>query len=234
MGIGTKLRTYTMESYSICSKTFTEHLVNSRKELYEDTTFTDVTLVTDEMVPIQAHKSVLVTASSTFKKLLLLNPQSDPILYLRGVQKTDLETILKLANELDLKDFGSNSSVNLQNQSTQEISHQEAMLREALDELQNGSQSDTNSAMEDIGAKKETLMKKSLNTVVKMETAEDIDIMCKECGKSFSNEWNLKRHVKSVHEEVEYPCKYCDKKYNHKGNVKRHEYQAHSSVSKNH
>ena len=254
-----------MENYSICSRTFTEHLVNSRKELYDDKVFSDVTLVTDEMVPIQAHKSVLITASSTFKKLLRLNPQSNPILYLRGIQNQDLETILKfiylgetdvaenrldkileLANELDLKDFGSNSSINLPSR-TEEITNRYEVLKEALDELENnspttvqkefeGSTTSSRSAFKET-QKKDNPKKKSSpsNPVVKMENPEENMckemMMCKECGKTFSNEYNRKRHVKSVHDEVQYPCQHCDKKFNHQGNVRRHELSVHSSVN---
>merc|ERR1712126_75835 len=63
------------------------------------------------MVQILAHKTVLSSASSIFQELLLINSNSNPILYLKGVKHAELESILQfiylgeakvLENRLDL------------------------------------------------------------------------------------------------------------------------------------
>merc|ERR1712126_702721 len=63
------------------------------------------------MVQILAHKAVLSSASSIFQELLLINSNSNPILYLKVVKHAELESILQfiylgeakvLENRLDL------------------------------------------------------------------------------------------------------------------------------------
>ena len=77
-------------------KTFKIHLVSSIGDLMTKTKFTDVTLVSDDKAQFQAHKCVLSACSPVLKALLLKNPHSHPIIYLRGVMQQELESLLQL------------------------------------------------------------------------------------------------------------------------------------------
>ena len=83
------------EKYDLKWKTYSEHLVGVFKELGEEGHFADVTLVSDDQIQTPAHKVVLSACSSVLKTLLVNNPHSHPLLYLRGIKQTELQAILK-------------------------------------------------------------------------------------------------------------------------------------------
>jgi hypothetical protein len=76
-------------------KTFPTHLASTFQDLIKEGHFADVTLVSDEQVQIPAHKIVLSACSPVLKNLLLNNPHSHPLLYMRGVQQQELQSILQ-------------------------------------------------------------------------------------------------------------------------------------------
>lgn len=57
--------------------------------------FTDVTLVSDDLIHFQAHKIVLSSCSSLFKTLLSSNSHSNPLIHLSGITQWQLSNILK-------------------------------------------------------------------------------------------------------------------------------------------
>merc|ERR1711931_364010 len=83
------------EKYDLRWKTYSEHLVGVFKELGEEGHFADVTLVSDDQIQTTAHKVVLSACSPVLKTLLVNNPHSHPLLYLRGIKQTELQAILK-------------------------------------------------------------------------------------------------------------------------------------------
>merc|ERR1712096_413483 len=69
---------------------FQSNAGSSFKSLLSDTTFTDVTLVSDDMKLIQAHKIILRSASEFFRTILYKQPTQHPILFLKGIQHSNL------------------------------------------------------------------------------------------------------------------------------------------------
>merc|ERR1711923_261563 len=58
--------------------------------------FADVTLVTDDRKKIKAHRNILSACSSVFKDILEIDPQNNhPLIYLKGIQYTEMESILQ-------------------------------------------------------------------------------------------------------------------------------------------
>ena len=68
-------------------KTFNEH--------FNQNNFTDVTLITDDHVKIEAHKLVLCSGSKMFEKFLMDNPHSHPMMYLKGIKEQELKPLLE-------------------------------------------------------------------------------------------------------------------------------------------
>ena len=83
------------ETFCLSSKSFQSQLQTTLKELFTENTFADVTLVSDDQIQIPAHKFVLSACSPVLKNLLLNNPHSHPLLYLRGVKQQELQSILQ-------------------------------------------------------------------------------------------------------------------------------------------
>ena len=77
-------------------KLFRDQLYDNNKCLQNNNSFVDVTLVTDDNVTMQAHKLVLSANSSVLANILLSNPLPCPILYLRGIKKHELSSLLDL------------------------------------------------------------------------------------------------------------------------------------------
>ena len=65
------------------------------KDLYEEEKHFDVTLVCDDQTQFKAHKIVLSACSPVFKKIIDNNPSQHPLIYLRGIQSYEMESILQ-------------------------------------------------------------------------------------------------------------------------------------------
>ena len=65
------------------------------RELYVEGRYADVTLVSDDQTQFKAHKIVLSACSPVFKKIIDSNPSQHPLIYLRGVQSYEVESILQ-------------------------------------------------------------------------------------------------------------------------------------------
>ena len=81
--------------YAIEWRTFETHLTNTSKELLGDDRFADVTLVSDDLKPIKAHRIILSKASEIIKQLLEMNPSTHPLLYLKGINSVTLHSIIE-------------------------------------------------------------------------------------------------------------------------------------------
>ena len=82
-------------SLLIESNSFSEDIRETIESLYHTNVLSDVTIVSSDKVKFQAHKVVLFSGSTLFRHLLLDNPQSNPILFLSGLNKHDVEQILQ-------------------------------------------------------------------------------------------------------------------------------------------
>ena len=61
---------------------------------WDDNDLTDVTLVCDDTIQINAHKVILSASSEFFKTIFQKNKHSNLLLYLRGIDSKLLGTIL--------------------------------------------------------------------------------------------------------------------------------------------
>ena len=82
------------EHLSLIHTVFHKDLVSSLSYNFAETSFSDVTLVSDEQIPFQSHKFFLSACSPVLKGLLLSNPHCHPLIYLRGVKQQELLAIL--------------------------------------------------------------------------------------------------------------------------------------------
>ena len=101
---------------------FNENITSIFKSLREDKNFAAVTLACEDGKQIEAHKVILVASSPLFKKILIGNKHTHPLIYLRGwksidilaiidflyfgevnVHQENLDSFLSIAEELELK-----------------------------------------------------------------------------------------------------------------------------------
>ena len=83
------------ESYTLNWYTFSEHLQSMFRNLYEDGKYSDVTLVCDDQTQFKAHKIVLSACSSVFKSIINDLSHNTSVIYLRGIQHQEMESILE-------------------------------------------------------------------------------------------------------------------------------------------
>ena len=58
-------------------------LMQINKELLEEDDFKDVTLVSDDLHVVKAHKALLSKSSDVFRQMLMLKDDKDPIIFIR-------------------------------------------------------------------------------------------------------------------------------------------------------
>ena len=83
------------EKYSLTWHTYSDHLKNMMKELMMNEDYSDVTLVTEDKKQIKANINILSACSPFFKDFLKKEKNSNTIMYLRGVQYSEMESIMQ-------------------------------------------------------------------------------------------------------------------------------------------
>eukprot|EP00092_Neocalanus_flemingeri_P013082 GFUD01014097.1.p1 GENE.GFUD01014097.1~~GFUD01014097.1.p1 ORF type:complete len:352 (-),score=72.11 GFUD01014097.1:39-1094(-) len=81
------------EKFCLRWNDFESNISTAFRELRDDKDFFDVTLACNGD-QIQAHKVILSACSPFFRNILRRNPHQHPLLYLKGVKYTDLQSVL--------------------------------------------------------------------------------------------------------------------------------------------
>jgi len=81
------------EKFCLRWNDFESNISTAFRELREDKDFFDVTLACEDE-QIQAHKVILSACSPFFRTVLRRNPHQHPLLYLKGVKFSDLQSVL--------------------------------------------------------------------------------------------------------------------------------------------
>ena len=119
-------------------------------EMMTSNAFADVTLVTDDKQQIMAHRNILSACSPVFKNILQLDSRNtNPIIYLRGIQFAEMESIMKfiylgearfdedrigeflmVSNNLEIKGLSTDLEINNQISLNQESSEDDNYITE--------------------------------------------------------------------------------------------------------
>ena len=81
------------EKFCLKWNDFESNISSSFKDIKDEKDFMDVTLACEES-QVAAHKVVLSACSSFFRSVLRRNPHQHPLLYIKGVRFSDLESLL--------------------------------------------------------------------------------------------------------------------------------------------
>ena len=107
-------------------------LMQINKELLEEDHFKDVTMVSDDLHVVKAHKALLSKSSDVFRQILMLQDDKNPIIFIRGssqkqlksilnfiylgeteVTEEDINVFLQLAKDFKLKEFADTKTKNV-------------------------------------------------------------------------------------------------------------------------
>ena len=83
----------TSEKFCLRWNDFESHVSGSFREIRDSKDFFDVTLVCGEE-QVQAHKVIISACSPFFRDILRRNPHQHPLLYLKGVKFTELQSVM--------------------------------------------------------------------------------------------------------------------------------------------
>ena len=183
------------DKFSLTWHKYSDHLKNMMKELMMNDDYSDVTLVTEDKKHLKANVNVLSACSPVFREIFKREKNSSLIMYLRGIQFPEMESILQfiylgkatfkeermdeflaVAKLLEIKEL-----CNAENQILQDrYAHTKDEQYE--EPLQNDHVPPT-------------------DTVDEQTVSDDIRYACDECDYKATQQSVLFRHIQSKHEE---------------------------------
>ena len=228
------------------------------EELMMNEDFSDLTLVTEDKKQIKANAHILSTCSPFLNNILKKERNSNQIMYLRGVQYSKLESIIKfiylgevkfyeermeefldVAKLLELKGL---SSAGLSTPDKPDKPNIPVTLNEKVEEqtvvsddkMQEPQEKEVVAVSDHRKYKcrecKETFTTKS-NITKHMQICQTyVKYACDQCDYQATQQSILTRHIQSIHDGVKYTCDQCDYKATRKFHLKEHVQAKHEGV----
>ena len=246
------------EKYNLTWHTYADHLQKMLKEMKEE--LTDVTLICDDKQKIRAHRNILAGCSPVFKSIFQSENVQNPIIFLKGINHADMESILQFiyfgeasfyqdrmydflqaARSLEIEEIF-NVASGSPDSDVDDYDEPSGEVAGADDEIEENSEETVETDV------KEKLNSKSAgslffcrscektftrNSTLKMHIKtvhEGIKLKCQQCPKEFVQSKDLKRHIKVIHEGIKYKCQECLKEYNNTTNFKEHVEVIHGGI----
>ena len=198
------------EKYSVKWHTYSDHLKTMMKELMMNEDYSDVTLVTEDRKQIKANIDILSACSPFFKDTLKKDKSFYPIMYLRNIQYSEMESIIQfiylgeatfneertgeflaVAKSLEIKEL-CYAKTEINNQPNDEpLPHDPDPSTEH------------NVRTDDIN---EQAAQERIKNLVQVDGRYNCDL----CHKKYKTRSHLSQHRESVHEGVKFPCNQCD------------------------
>ena len=244
-----------MEKFCLNWNDFQSSIASSFKKARNEEDFCDVTLVSDDEVTIKCHKLVLSSSSSFFRQILSNNPHQHPLLYLSGVNSTDLNFILDYIYQGEVKLFQEQIDSFLN--SSQMLKIEGLMSGESKNDdkafindhstfpAETFNVDSTNEAPRKINHKKETVKQENVGAITTFDSNESSEIktkvreylekkdgkyLCTVCQKNSSDLGNMLRHIETHIEGLSYDCQHCGKNFRSVNSLSCHKYQKHKNV----
>ena len=195
------------------------------KELMMNEDFSDVTLITEDKKHIKANINILSACSPVFKDIFKKEKNSSPIMYLRGIQYAEMESIMQFIylgkatfHEERMDEFLAVSKSleikELCNAEAESESHKEP------DDEPLPSNPDTS----DEEVENQTVKSDDVQQEVSQRRVDIVSdtFECGPCHKTYTTKMGLFYHKQSVHEGVKYACEHCDFQSTQQSHLKAH------------
>ena len=201
------------EKYSLTWHTYSDHLRSMMKELMMNEDFSDVTLVTEDKKQIKANIHILSACSPVFKDILKKEKNSNQIMYLKGIQFPEMESIIQfiylgeatfydkrmddflaVAKSLEIKEI-----CNAQPETNDEEPNESPFLCDPVASAEN--------------LKEETFKSDLMEMPEPQERQTRVvngKYKCDQCQKTYFSKHGLHYHKQSVHQGDKYVCDQCD------------------------
>ena len=214
------------ERYSLTWQTYSEHLGSMMKELMMNEDLADVTLVTEDKKLVKANINILSACSPFFKKVLRKEKFSNSIMYLRGIQFSEMESIMQfiylgeatfyeermdrflaVAKSLEIKEL-----CDAENETEKEPF--KPIPRDSTENLK----------------EEETVISDNVSVQAPQIVSDNFRFECDQCDKTYLSREGVKKHKQTAHEGVKYPCDQCDYQATRKYHLTVHIQSMHEGV----
>ena len=229
--------------------TYSDHLREMLHEMMKSNELTDVTLVCDDKRQFKAHKIVLSACSSVFKSIISDLPLNNSVIYLRGIQYQEVESILEfmylgvatfhqerineflnVAKNLEIKEIGVTEQLkmneNIRNGGPDFPEyfefHNENESKEEPEIVRNentGNNGNENISYEAPKNIEDFNHKEPENIESEYQSLKQV---CNLCEYYASCQSDLKSHIERKHEDMKYICNQCDQQFTFRIDLKRH------------
>ena len=213
------------ENFNVSWHNYSEHLRDMLEDMSSDDSFADVTLVTDDKKQLKAHRNILSACSSVFKEIFQNNTNnSHPVIYLRGIQYSEMSSILQLIysgesnfHEKRMEEFLSVAK---------NLGIKAALGKNA--ELEDSEQVSEENVKSEHGGPNIEIEELPIEADAEVQSSNlEIDNVA---DKQFSDSSHLRRHIESKHEGVKYACNLCDYQATQQGKLTIHIQSVHEGV----
>ena len=239
------------DNYNLSLHTYSDHVTFILREMMTSKDFADVTLVTEDKKHLRAHRYILSACSSVFKNILEIDPHNNnPLIYLKGIEYLDMESILNfiylgeakfqeermdqfllVAKSLDIKVLGKSENIINTTESTNEAEYvadvdkpnleNEGNFLKAEDFKGNQEEESTFFMAEDSGSKRR---EKQSNT---LEVAEDLSKQEEECNILLAED---SKSNQEQEKNSNLKCHQCNKTFTRKRSCKEHIKSVHEGL----
>merc|ERR1739838_1184053 len=221
------------EKYSLTWHSYSDHLKSMMKELMMNEDFADVTLVTEDKKQIKANASILSACSPVFKDILKNEKNSNQIMYLRGIQFPEMESIMQFIYLGEATFYEERMDEFLAVAKLLEIKEicnaETESCSEADDEPSPNDQEKSTEMVEEPNFISHQMKTQTSQERRKRVVGVNGTYECDECHKTYSHRKGLNAHKQSAHQGVKYVCDQCDYQATEKSNLTRHIQSKHAT-----
>ena len=217
------------EKYTLTWHTYSDHLKSMMKELMMNEDYSDVTLVTEDKKQIKANISILSACSPVFKDILKEEKNSSTMMYLRGIQYSEMESILQFIYLGEATFYEERMDEFLAVAKSLEIkelrnAEKETNAEPVEEPLTTDSEIYTENFKEQTIVSDEAPQEGQRNVVDVKGTYE-----CEPCEKTYVNRIGLLTHKQTDHQGVKYACDQCDFQTTQQGHLTVHKQSKHEA-----
>jgi len=221
------------EKYNLTWHSYSDHLKSMMKELMMNEDFSDVTLVTEDRKQIKANINILSACSPVFNNILKKEKNFNQIMYLRGIQFPEMESIMQFIYLGEATFYEERMDEFLAVAKSLEIKELCNAQPESNDDpADEPSSCDPVTSTENL--EEETVTSEQINMQAPQEEQRRVvsangKYECGQCDKTFSRR-GLDYHNQSVHQGVKYACDQCDQQFTQQGNLTIHIQSKHEGI----
>ena len=175
------------------------------KGLMMNDKFSDVTLVTEDKKHIKANIFILSTCSLVFRDIFLKNRNSNPIIYLRGVQYSELEPIIQFIYLGEASFYEERMDEFLAVAKSLEITQLDEFVvkSSSCGPVTSISKLEKQSVVSDP-------QKMQAPQEAQRKVVDGHKYICDQCDYKANRRDGLIGHIQSKHEDIKYVCDQCD------------------------